>query len=162
MVDIELRRKRGRESYRRNREARLKYIKEYAEKNKEKIKEYRKQYYRKNKKRIKTRTKKNWNKNKVKFNIERNKKRQELKRKVIQILGGKCIQCGVDDMRCLQLDHIHGGGTEERSKMNVRAIYRFILNNPREEWEHKYQLLCANCNWIKKFENWEMRDRNVL
>jgi hypothetical protein len=67
-------------------------------------------------------------------------------------MGGKCIQCGFSDWRALQVDHVHGGGSAERKalKSNSKAFYAKVLANPEA-----YQLLCANCNWIKKYENKE-------
>jgi hypothetical protein len=70
------------------------------------------------------------------------------------MMGGKCVHCGFDDERALQVDHIEGGG---RAEDDYRA---YVLR----VWEHpeKYQLLCANCNWIKRDENEELyRERKV-
>lgn len=70
----------------------------------------------------------------------------------ISVLGGKCASCGMNDKRCLQIDHINGGGTKELRDIGSYAICRWIRGNP-EEAKTKYQILCANCNWIKKYEN---------
>ena len=51
------------------------------------------------------------------------------------------------DIRCLQVDHINGGGTQERKRIGNYAIYGKILKDTTG-----YQLLCANCNSIKKHE----------
>jgi hypothetical protein len=86
---------------------------------------------------------------------ERNKMRTRkdlylLRSNALTILGGKCNRCGFDDRRALQIDHIIGGGTKER-KHNPSAIYRKI----RDGQTKGYQLLCANCNVIKRVENKE-------
>ncbi len=74
----------------------------------------------------------------------------------IKLLGGKCIRCGNSDFRVLQIDHVNGNGNEERRK--VAYMRSFILqqlkSNPVEA-NKKYQLLCANCNWIKFWERKE-------
>lgn len=76
---------------------------------------------------------------------------------VIEILGGKCIKCGFSDKRALQIDHINGGGSKERKERNFKKEFnRYVLNSFLKE-ENKYQLLCANCNWIKRSENNENR-----
>jgi hypothetical protein len=70
-------------------------------------------------------------------------------------LGNKCANCGFDDIRALQIDHINGGGKKEIMKYqkyyNWRKYYRMVL----ADTTGKYQCLCANCNWIKKSINKE-------
>lgn len=77
-----------------------------------------------------------------------------LHKKCISFLGGKCKRCGIDDIRVLQIDHINGGGKNEIVKVfgrSWRRYYRHVLADK----SGKYQVLCANCNWIKKTENRE-------
>lgn len=71
------------------------------------------------------------------------RRRQEL----LDFMGGKCVRCGFDDARALQVDHVNGGGTKEWARVNSPARRAMIKANPG-----RYQLLCANCNWIKKHE----------
>jgi hypothetical protein len=78
------------------------------------------------------------------------KKRQEL----FDLLGNKCCRCGFSDKRALQIDHINGGGRLERIKYNTKDFHRLVLLSLKNK-ENKYQLLCANCNWIKRTENRE-------
>ena len=65
-----------------------------------------------------------------------------------------CVKCGFSDMRALQIDHVHGGGTQERLTRQHALVYSEILAKPIEA-HMKYQLLCANCNWIKRAEQKE-------
>ena len=74
---------------------------------------------------------------------------------VIEFLGGKCIQCGFSDKRALQIDHINGGGSKERKEKGFNAEFHKHVLKSLMNGENKYQLLCANCNWIKRFENKE-------
>ncbi len=63
-----------------------------------------------------------------------------------------CVRCGFVDVRALQLDHVNGGGS--RFLGNGRSPYTHygqILKD--EDIKGKYQILCANCNWIKRYEN---------
>lgn len=80
------------------------------------------------------------------------------KKEIHKILGGKCVKCGFSDERALQIDHIEGGGYVERKNYstNPKAYYKNILETIKNN-KTKYQLLCANCNWIKRFENNEIR-----
>jgi len=76
------------------------------------------------------------------------------RRKLLDLLGGKCAHCGFTDYRALQIDHIEGGGMKDiRSFGNMRTYYKNVMNDKTA----KYQILCANCNWIKRHENNENR-----
>lgn len=63
--------------------------------------------------------------------------------------GGKCVKCGFDDERALQFDHINGGGSGHLKKRGMLSSY--YLEAVRAP-AGTYQLLCANCNWIKRTE----------
>ena len=79
------------------------------------------------------------------------RKRQE----IIDLLGGVCVECGFSDLRALQIDHINGGGHQERVKRgNGHTYYNHILREI-DAGKELYQLLCANCNWIKRYEEHE-------
>lgn len=72
--------------------------------------------------------------------------------KALKTLGDKCTRCGISDYRVLQVDHVNGGGTRlGRLGQKGYALYIDVVRNPE-----KYQCLCANCNWIKKYENNEI------
>lgn len=75
---------------------------------------------------------------------------KEQRQRILGILGGKCVKCGFGDARALQIDHINGGGTKENKALGP-ARYSQYLKTKCEG----LQLLCANCNMIKKFENKE-------
>lgn len=73
----------------------------------------------------------------------------------LEMIGGKiCVKCGFLDVRALQIDHIHGGGTAESRSLGNKLFRRVIADPERCS---KYQVLCANCNWIKRSENNELR-----
>jgi hypothetical protein len=76
-----------------------------------------------------------------------------------------CLRCGFTDQRALQIDHIKGGGTEEiRGKLTFH-YYRHLLALSVDELKQNYQILCANCNMIKKEENREnylWKEKKVL
>ena len=75
-------------------------------------------------------------------------------------MGGKCVRCGFSDPRALQIDHINGGGSKERKERGFNGnFHRHVLKSFINK-ENKYQLLCANCNWIKRVENNESKFNN--
>jgi hypothetical protein len=85
----------------------------------------------------------------------------KIRTKVINFFGGKCQKCGISDFRVLQIDHREGDGYKDRGRMGyrkIRELISLIESNP-EEVKKKYQLLCANCNWIKRWENKEYRHK---
>ncbi len=84
---------------------------------------------------------------------------------VIIHLGGRCSsptcswvcadgQRGCDVRPCLQIDHVHGDGAKRRKAGEKgTAFYTKVLASlPGVD----YQLLCANCNWIKRHVNREL------
>ncbi len=78
---------------------------------------------------------------------------RRLRKSVLDALGGKCMRCDFDDYRALQIDHVNGGGSKERKSRGYRKnFHKHVLESFLKK-ENKYQLLCANCNWIKRFEN---------
>lgn len=82
---------------------------------------------------------------------------QKLRYSVLEILGGQCVQCGFSDKRALQIDHINGGGSIERKERGFNhSFHKHVLQSVINK-ENKYQLLCANCNWIKRFDNNETK-----
>lgn len=69
----------------------------------------------------------------------------------MKCLGEICASCGFSDLRALQIDHINGGGTSEIKRLgNGVKYYRHIMSNISN-----YQILCANCNQIKRITNQE-------
>ena len=90
---------------------------------------------------------------------KRAKKRKETyhlnKEKVFNLLGDKCTRCGFEDKRALQLDHINGDGPTDRKVINTWRRLEKILTDTT--YRLSFQLLCANCNWIKRAENGEVR-----
>jgi len=145
-----------------NKIQRRKYDKEYRIKNKErdreKIKIYQHRAYLKRVGELKGHPKKekHWN---WKGGVTPKEYLRKIRKKVIEALGNKCIKCGFSDYRALQIDHINGGGNKERKEMSFnQKFHNHVLSSIIKD-EKKYQLLCANCNWIKRVENKESKGR---
>jgi hypothetical protein len=75
---------------------------------------------------------------------------------ILQMLGGACVVCGIDDIRVLQVDHIMGGGNKMRKETKTTHTTRGLLAYLRKNGTDEFQLLCANHNWIKRYENGEV------
>lgn len=91
----------------------------------------------------------------VRENVKKSYRKSRLL--LIEQLGGRCsnssclVPGGCTDIRCLQFDHIHSDGYIERKSVYPATMIRYYLKNP-DIAKKKIQLLCANCNWIKKSE----------
>ena len=84
-------------------------------------------------------------------------RRKRLRAQVIEILGGCCARCGFSDARALQVDHVNGDGSVDRKKFRGQdTLYKHII---RRGAQGRYQILCANCNWIKRDEDGEYLHR---
>lgn len=72
--------------------------------------------------------------------------------------GGKpvCIRCREDRLPCLSIDHIDGGGREDRRNRGKvgGSLYSQLI---KEGFPTGFQTLCMNCQWVKRFENNENR-----
>lgn len=79
------------------------------------------------------------------------------RRKALIYISGdppQCNHCGFSDARALQIDHIKGNGASERKikKLITDRLCKHILTLEKQEVIENYQVLCANCNWIKRVE----------
>src|SRR3990167_1809885 len=127
------------------RDCRPQYDREFSRK-------YNKKYISKNRKRLLEKVK-----------LWQKKCRLKRKSKIMSLLGNKCVNHlrnygnQGDDIRVLQIDHVNGGGTKEISKWrsNSMGYYKYIIEN-FSNLNGKYQLLCSNCNWIKRYEKKEL------
>jgi hypothetical protein len=75
--------------------------------------------------------------------------KKRLKDKVFETFCAVCINCGFDDKRALTLDHVLNNGAEERKAIGERGVYRRALES---KYRNEYQVLCMNCQFIKRVE----------
>jgi hypothetical protein len=79
--------------------------------------------------------------------LEKRKAEQaKVRRDVIEGYGGECVCCGDSYLPHLTIDHINGGGADERRQTCGRSILRRLR---REGFPPGYQILCWNCNMTK-------------
>lgn len=71
---------------------------------------------------------------------------QSLRQEVLRKYGNRCRACGFNYVPALQIDHVLGGGTQELRDIGRLFFYKTVL----ADMTNAYQLLCANCNVIKK------------
>lgn len=89
------------------------------------------------------------------YNKEYNSRRNyELKMDVYKHYSPelKCPKCGFDDIRALSIDHVNGGGRNKTAYK--RWLYKWIIDH---NYPAEFQILCMNCQWIKRVERNELR-----
>jgi RNase P subunit RPR2 len=74
------------------------------------------------------------------------------KEEIYNKLGHACVRCGFADKRALQIDHVFGGGNQEHKEISSNIAF---LKKVISDTTGSYQILCANCNWIKRMEKLE-------
>jgi hypothetical protein len=126
-------------------------------------KEYDHEYYLKNKRKYieqgREWRKKNLERSRASSRIWQKKIRDRYKIEIFQLLGMHCSNpnCPIPsdklDWRGLQIDHINGGGTKHRNHFGRDPIrYLKDIKKQVQEGSRNYQLLCAYCNWMKRYE----------
>lgn len=102
------------------------YMKKYREENREQYRKYQREY-----RRIYT---------------------QKQRKKLIILLGSKCVYCGCSDWQCLQIDHVNNDGYKEFNSFKSTYFYYKRILEQILSGSKRYQLLCANCNQIKRYK----------
>lgn len=72
-------------------------------------------------------------------------------------MGANVRYAGLLDMRALSLDHVNNNGSAERTELGIRGTYRRAKAEYRPD---EYQILCMNCNFIKRFVHFDHIDLN--
>ena len=78
--------------------------------------------------------------------------RQQLRRRILEHYSEgtmKCLKCGFSDIRALCIDHVNGGGNRHRKEVGDGRLYRWLEKNG---FPDGFQVLCHNCNAIKRNE----------
>jgi hypothetical protein len=86
------------------------------------------------------------------------RRRNALKDQIFEKYGCQCAQCGFSDKRALQIDHVNGGGSQDVLKFRSKWKY---LRHVLEDDTGKFQILCANCNMIKRIVMGEHRGKST-
>jgi hypothetical protein len=74
--------------------------------------------------------------------------RESRKQAVFDYYGRVCNCCGEDFELFLQIDHVNNDGYEHRKEIGP-DIYRWLVANGFPD--EGFQVLCANCNFAKKY-----------
>jgi len=137
--DPEYFRRKGREYYKRNIEDNPNFYREKYKGRPEYNHNYSKKRYAKNK------SDPIWVEKNKKYMRDYYRRYREI---VIKHYGGKCVCCGEDTMEFLALDHIDGGGNEQRKKAKIKNTSYQLF---KQGFPPGIQILCHNCNSAKGF-----------
>lgn len=93
---------------------------------------------------------KDYQKNWIKLKRERTQESQRkylrsLRIRVIEKLGGKCVNCGCDNFAALEINHIKGCGRKDR-RVGSKQYYLSILSDKIKDLE----MTCIVCNALHK------------
>ena len=117
-----------------------KYMKKWKSDNKEWVVDYQSKWYKKNKNHVKK-----WHR----------KYTMAIKLAVFRHYSPKlkCQRCGFKDLRALSLDHKHGGGSSHVASLGgTYKLYNWVIEH---NFPNRFQVLCMNCQWIKREERKE-------
>ena len=142
-------------------EKRKQYHREYNRKWREKEENllyqrwYQREYYKKNREKILAGQTKNRGKAENRYQL-RARRYHRFKIQALKMYGGeepKCAWCGENRYECLQIDHINDDGYKDRriAKSSIGGgenFFRWLIKQPHQP--DKYQVLCANCNVVKR------------
>ena len=74
----------------------------------------------------------------------------KLRLEIFELLGGKCVDCGLDDVRCLEIEHTNNDGGYWRKTQGHRVHNRKIRAGLREgKNPYAVEAVCANCHSIR-------------
>jgi len=130
-------------------EAKLKSRK-YWQQHREEHKAYAKEYRQEHREEVNAKLRKYRQTHREEINAKASTSNRDKKLKVIELLGGRCRNCGLTDARVLQVNHINGDGKKDRASYSSHAFYTRILSNKRDTKD--LELLCANCNILYEYE----------
>lgn len=115
--------------YSKHREISIRRTLAWRAKNMDRHKAYKSAYYVKNRERIRA---------------EVAGKNQQRRLRAIQLLGGRCLDCGEEDARVLCFHHRHFDGFKDKRRT---AMITEILRGVRDDIE----LVCANCHMRRHY-----------
>ncbi len=89
--------------------------------------------------------------------------KQKMKLKVIKMLGGKCIQCGIDDPRVLTINHLYP--KRKRQKIYYKGKIApttggtvwYDIHMGRQPLD-EIDLRCYNCNILYEYERGRLKE----
>jgi hypothetical protein len=150
----EYKRQYNRRYFAEHKEHKRQWDRQYRQKHAEELRLKKRNYYQKRIDHFKLK-RKEWRKNHPGYRRRRYHRERDI---ILAKLGGKCQKCGCMDKRVLQVDHVNNDGKKERKELGSSGIVVRLLNLDEKTLHANYQILCLNCNWIKRYEANELTE----
>lgn len=152
--DPEARKDYMRQYYQQNREKRLAKQQEYYETHRAECNEASHNWYIENRERA-YQSMKRWKENHPGYHAAVNRLHKlNLRRRVIEAYGSKCVCCGETRIEFLTVDHTKTDGAADArlGRRGGYTLYSWLLRNgcPKD----RYRLLCWNCNCARGVFGW--------
>ena len=93
--------------------------------------------------------KEHYEENKLVIKVRSKARTFRIKTETLLHYGGKCACCGETELYFLCLDHIEGGGNQERKRIGRNGGWAFYFELQKLGYPKGYQVLCWNCNSAK-------------
>jgi hypothetical protein len=123
-------------------EARREYMRKYRAENRNRIRELNRRH--------RDRDREEYNRKQARHHRRQMRARR---RELIELLGGACWDCGLEDERVFQVHHANGGGGDSRREHGgYTAGYYVHLRAEEELKPGSLLLLCANCHAIRHWK----------
>ena len=84
----------------------------------------------------------------IKIAHQLNIKKIDYQGRALEILGNKCVNCGITDRDILNIDHVKNDGKEDPDRTNLARNVIKEYENGMDIFEN-YQCLCTGCNMKK-------------
>jgi len=130
------------------------FARAYYIKNKEELNRKNREWYQKNKADVCQRTNRNYRNNLTKYQQYHRKSYGRIKREIFARIDPdvKCANCGCDDIRFLEINHIKGGGMKEhRERGDGNRNMTLVIRSGKRGIED-LNLLCKACNSLDHLE----------
>ena len=112
---------------------------------------YRRIYYKANQRKLIQRTK-DWNiENPGKANKYMKKRRQKIKKEVMEGYGGECVCCGESELAFLTIEHKLKDGPQHL-KYNNNSSLKIYIDVIDRDFPDEYTVLCMNCNFATRYD----------
>lgn len=145
--------KKDKEYYKKNREHKKAYNKEYRLKNLGRLRKHDRDYYWRNIEKIRDYREKNSTRIALKRKEYADKIKQEVLKHYSADSEPKCVVCSKRNSALLTIDHINESGAKERKRLRKKGGIDFYIWLKKNGFPAGYQVLCYNCNWLKRYKN---------